>query len=295
MGHWTNSSSQLVAQASGSTVVVFDTVITPGHQTILQSGTYSYGYQVSLKKPANEAGPSHFLAEAMIVHADASMSNVAGSIDRIEIDSGAQASMTQGGEILLSPGDMLEIHTRNDDDLLEANTVTVSGQCSFNLMLAGVPTAGNEEGTIFPPSGQRYNGQQFFRTDLNDQFTLRNGKWLGELLNSGGGRNGTQPASAYLRRYNGMPMSDTLGIVMPYDVTVIGLSWAMATGVLGDFQIRRDGVIISSVSTNSNSKGATIELNDDFGTAGVLGIYWEGIAACTNPQVTVFYRRRQDD
>lgn len=148
------------------------------------------------------------------------------------------------------------------------------------------------KGTSFPVSPS--DGDFFYRTDLNHLFRYDSGrgKWLGELETEGGGRNGTQVLNTYTRRFDGMAYSAALGVRIPYDITIVGITWAMGAGVVGTWEVRRSGVSAASKATGGVASGEDMTLNGDFNSGGILGIYWNSANNCADPQIRVYFRRR---
>lgn len=148
------------------------------------------------------------------------------------------------------------------------------------------------KGTTFPVSPS--DGDFFYRTDLDHLFRYDNdrGKWLGELETEGGGRNGTAGSGTYIRRFDGMAYSAALGVYIPYDITIVGISWVMNAGVVGTWEARRSGVSAASAATGGVASGSDMTLNGDFNSGGIFGIYWNSGSNCTDPQIRVYFRRR---
>lgn len=150
-------------------------------------------------------------------------------------------------------------------------------------------------GTSFPTTV--YDGKTFYRTDHQWWYTYDStrGKWLGEIESDGGGYNGTVSNNSYLRRYNGMTMSATTGIYIPYDIAIIGVSVTNDTSVSGEMYVRRNGINVSNayISMSSSFREGNMLLNSDFAANGVMSMYWINASnSLNNPQVRVWWRRR---
>ncbi|MBL8658674.1 MAG: hypothetical protein JNM75_02840 [Rhodospirillales bacterium] len=148
-------------------------------------------------------------------------------------------------------------------------------------------------GVAFPASPEA--GDTVFRTDLGCLFFYdgSRGKWLGELESDGAGYNGDH-ANGYLRRYNGCTMSPAVGIYIPYDITVVGLSMAWVGAQSGNVQVVRNGVTVGTVAFSpATTAVATMNLNTDFAGGGVLAFSTGGHSgAMTSPQLRCWWRRR---
>lgn len=145
-------------------------------------------------------------------------------------------------------------------------------------------------GTAFPATP--IEGRMFYRTDLDAVFwyDATRAKWLGELEADGGGYNGAMGGAGYLTRFGGVAFSATIGIYVPYDATVVGLSYSMAAALTGNFEVRRNGSAIASVSHAGAATGADMTLDADFASGGILSLY-NTAGAVTNPQLRVWWRR----
>ncbi len=151
-------------------------------------------------------------------------------------------------------------------------------------------------GTVFP--GSPVNGQQFYRTDLDPSPVLftyddARAKWLGEIETDGAGRNGSQVTATYLRRFNGMLASATLGCFIPYTITIVGLSMAWNTSATGDLELRRNGVVVATMSwTPAALTASDLTLNAEFASDGIMAFYTNNLSvSITSPQAMVWYRR----
>lgn len=151
-------------------------------------------------------------------------------------------------------------------------------------------------GTAFPLSPT--DGQSFYRTDLQWQFYYdgAKSKWLGELEWDGGGFNGNVGNNNYLRRWNGMTMSATLGIHIPYNITIIGISLAHNGSVNGDLFVRRNGVNVAGafLDVASTATASDMTLDADMTAGGVMSLYWTNAdGSLSSPQCRIWYRRRE--
>lgn len=178
---------------------------------------------------------------------------------------------------------------------LDFDILPTSGQIVESIREVGTGES-RLSGTSFPTTGL-FNGRKFFRTDLGAEFTYfenLGNKWLGELESDGAGRNGTQSNNAYLRRYNGMVMNGTLGIEIPYDITIVGFTWRHNTSsATGNYAITRNGTVVSTVANGGANAGSNTGLNVDFDANANLAFRWQDASASvTSPQVRVLFRRR---
>lgn len=166
----------------------------------------------------------------------------------------------------------------------------IGGFSAFDAGGGQVNLSVSSAGIVFP--GSPIDGQVFYRTDLQWEFRwdATRGKWLGVTAEfEGAGFNGTVN-NGYLRRFNGMTTSATLGTWIPYDITIVGVSGKWANSVTGSLDVRRNGVTISNVPYTSSVSVGDLTLNDDFAADANLSFFVNGSHA--TPQVRVWYRRR---
>ncbi len=149
------------------------------------------------------------------------------------------------------------------------------------------------KGAAFPPSPEA--GDAIYRTDLGCLFFYdgSRGKWLGELDSDGAGYNGDH-ANGYLRRYNGTTMSPAVGIYIPYDITIVGLSMAWVGAQNGNAHVVRNGVTLGTVPFGTATTAvAGMNLDINFAGGGILAFTTSGHSgALTSPQLRCWWRRR---
>ena len=296
MGHWTNSTQQVLAEASGApTTIDFDEVIIPGSQTALVSGVYAFDYNVNCFKPSGEPGPSRLSATIGVKRAgQAGIDIIRSSRCLAEIDTGSEENLAHAGQIMLDIGDQVTVRVNVDNNSQNGQGLQIrsrQGMGSLSLDLMGVAPSGNLSSDSFPPIGVRTVGGTHWREDLREMFVWNGTDWLGEVKSSAAGRQGNQNNNVYLRLINGMQMSATLGIYMSDDIVIEHFCWAMEGNTGGEFQIERNGVTVGTVNTSgAKSGGATPNMN--FQGGGVLAIRWTNASTVTSPQVSFHYRRR---
>ena len=146
-------------------------------------------------------------------------------------------------------------------------------------------------GSAFPATP--IAGRMFYRTDLDLPFwyDATRAKWLGELESDGAGVV-TQAGAGYLRRFAGAPMAATVGIYIPYAVTIVGISYSMAAAVAGNFEIRRAGTAVATISHAASANNADMTLDANFAAGGVLSIY-NSAGTVNNVQIRLWWRRHE--
>lgn len=288
MGHWTNSKQQILG--SGNAEVLFDEVIQPGSQTALQDGIYDYSYHINFLKPSGEDAPGVLSTVLVVDSAGGEKYVIRESRSFGEINADVEAALAHDGRVPLSSGDRVFVRVAQENLGESAMTRIKNGQSSLTLdLVGGTATSGNFAGTSFP-SQPSTSGQDYYRTDMQEKFFFTGSKWLGELRVDGAGRNNAQSGNDYLRRYNGQPMSASLGIYIPFDATIVSVSWTKGNTSAGNIEIRRDGTPVSVI--DASATGGGVDLNDDFNANGVLSIYWASANSTNDFQVAVGYRRR---
>jgi hypothetical protein len=292
MGHWTNSVGHTLSAASGEvTVVDFDMEIHPGSQTAIQDGIYDYAYHLNLVKPSGEMGPSRITSVLAVKRETGVTDAIRETRAFCELDSGAEEVLAHTGRTPLSVGDEVIVRV-NLDDMSQSGILETKlrqRMCSLTLDLAGgVATSGNFAGTAFPTDALA--GRRYYRTDLSEGFDFTGEKWLGSLRSDGGGRNGTQTANTYLRRYNGQIMTATRGVHIPFNATIVGLSWTKGDANAGNIEIHRNGTSLTAIDASAVEGGVDLDVN--FNTNATMSLYWASSSDTTAIQVAVHYRRR---
>jgi hypothetical protein len=107
----------------------------------------------------------------------------------------------------------------------------------------------------------------------------------------GGADQGNLAGNSYLKSYGNIAFSATAGALIPYDITIVGLSWAQNAGVAGTLEVRRSGVLIDGTATGGAATGSDLTINSDFAANGIFSIYWNSANQCNNMYVRVWYRR----
>jgi len=292
MGHWTNSTAQTLSAASGAiTRVIFDQEIIPGSQTAVQDGVYDYSYHLSLSKPSGEIGPSRVTSVLDIKRAAGGVDIIRESRTFTDIDTGTNEFLSHTGQTPLSIGDEVRIRV-NLDDLTQSGVLMTriqQGLCSLSLNLMGASASGNFKGDTFPTAGIE-PGSPFYRTDINEQFHFTGVKWLGLIRTDGAGRSGGQVGNAYFRRYNGLIMTATRGIHIPYDITITQISWTKEDTAVGVIQVQRDGVALGTAGANATSGSSVLDI--DFDADASLSLFWLSTNSTSNFQISIEYRRR---
>lgn len=292
MGHWTNSKQQVLSAASGVvTRVNFDQEIIAGSQTVVQDGVYDYSYHLNLAKPSGEIGPSRVVGVLDIKRAGGSIDLIRESRSFADIDTGTEEFLAHMGQTPLSVGDEVRVRVNLDD--LSQNGVLMTrikaGQSSLSLNLMGASASGNFAGDTFPTAGIE-PGSSFYRTDLDEQFHYTGTKWLGLVRIDGAGRSGGQAGNAYFRRFNGLIMTATRGIHIPFDITIKRISWTKEDTATGTIQVQRDGVVLGVAGANARSGSSGLDIDFDGGAS--LSLFWLSTNATSNVQISIEYRRR---
>ncbi|MCU0893268.1 MAG: hypothetical protein MUD06_02930 [Rhodospirillales bacterium] len=171
----------------------------------------------------------------------------------------------------------------------------LAADATWRVPSGGTGGGGVPKGTSFPASPPA--GDVFYRTDLAALFCYDGvrGKWLGELESDGAGASGSV-TNAYLRRFAGAQMSASVGILVPYDITVVGVSmaWDAATAVKANVNVVRNGVTLHTLAmATAATSVSSMDLNVDFAAAGILAFSISGLLSpLSSPQLRCWWRRR---
>lgn len=195
--------------------------------------------------------------------------------------SGSNVAVSEGATLVTgSPFDTIRF---NDEYFTVSNPS--AGVAEISLL--------TNSGTVMPSTPTP--GQLFYRTDHNWLYKYDNtrGKWLGVASEfEGGGVNGNQ-GNGYLKRFNGAVMSATLGTLIPYDVTIIGMSINAGNSTSGTLNLNRNGVSLTSISWTSSNFASDMTLNADFDAGGIMAFELSGVSSSLQtPQARVWYRRK---
>lgn len=150
------------------------------------------------------------------------------------------------------------------------------------------------------------DGQIIYRTDVDTIafYDSGRGAWLGELDWDGAGKNGVVVAGSaeYLRRFNGMTMSATAGVLIPYNIRIVGVSMVWENpvnppGSNSQIRFKRNGATIGTHLFSGGTQTSNMSLNHAFSANGILA--WEllinGVAATNDidqVQLKCWYRRQ---
>lgn len=155
-----------------------------------------------------------------------------------------------------------------------------------------VVTSSALAGTSFPASP--YDGQPFFRTDLDAQFWYDGGrsKWLGQCMIIHAAKEGSLLDDTYMRTIDGLVFSATTGYYIPFDGTVVGITYHRGDTDTGTFEVRRNGVLVIGIAAGTTNNGSDMTLNSNFAADGVLSAYWSSSNNTVDACVCVMIRRR---
>ncbi len=193
-------------------------------------------------------------------------------VDHTSVILTAGAGLSGGGDITTSRTIDVDINGATDlgasvatgDEVLVAD---VSDSNNIKKTTVGdiVDLARIDSGTSFP--GSPSDGDHFYRTDLDELFKYDSGrsKWLGStLLVFHYGTNAVLAVNQYLSGAGGAVFSASAGYWMPFDVTVVGISWdAVSVLATVDLAIAEDGTNQVVVDTAGDDQGDNMGLNTD--------------------------------
>jgi hypothetical protein len=166
---------------------------------------------------------------------------------------------------------------------ITTDSITVASDC--------IASSGVKAGRSGNPSGTTA-GHFYVHTTDDSYYLYDGGDWVGDLVSDGFGFNGgAMSANTYLRRFNGMITSATLGVVVPWNCKIVAVSCARGDTTTGAIEIRDDGVSAASLTMTGNLT-AYNTYDADVAAGSVISCYWNSGSTIANPQVTFWYRRR---
>ena len=154
-------------------------------------------------------------------------------------------------------------------------------------------------GTVFPVAPS-FDGQPFYRTDLSWDFNWDAGrsKWLGDVQDYQHGRAGTVANNVELRFGGNLiaNASANRGVIIPYDITVVGMAFSNQTSVSGSVNFYRSAVLIAGLTTILQTHLIDMTLNADAAMSTsnttTTEVIWQSIShSLLDPHCIVYYRR----
>jgi len=133
----------------------------------------------------------------------------------------------------------------------------------------------------------------YYDGDLFGYDAIR-GKWLMiSGISIGGGHSNSNLKNSYLRGYSAANFSSTVGIVAPWNGTVVSMSISSSSNTTNSMQIRNDGGALYTLAYNGSKVAYASNVNVDFAAGDILSFYCLGSATgCTTPQALAIIRRR---
>ena len=154
-------------------------------------------------------------------------------------------------------------------------------------------TTADVAGTSFP--GTPYDGQMFFRTDLDDNFWYDStrSKWLGGPRNHTLGFTANLVVNAYMKHAGNVTGSASAGEPMVYDSTLVGLSYCVTATAAGSFELYVNGSATGiTISHASSTTGNDQTLNYNLAANDIVTVRNVGGAAVSAPVMNLIIKRR---
>jgi len=145
-----------------------------------------------------------------------------------------------------------------------------------------------------PSSPTPSDGDRYYNTTIHHEMIYDNSrsKWLsGTVLNEGVGRNGTNTASTYYRRFNGMVESPSEGAYCQKG-TIIFISMTTGRADNHTLEILRNGVVIGSLASGGAAIAVNNSANIDFDEGVISFRNSAGSDTTRNLQAVIYYKLR---
>jgi hypothetical protein len=155
-----------------------------------------------------------------------------------------------------------------------ATGVTVNSGTE-KVEIDGVTYYGSSAGLPTATTSGFQDGDKYYDTnlDMEMRYDATRGKWLSvEVMTLMFGRNGNTGAGTYYRGgADGRVMSSTIGYIMPFAATVVGLGYTRTDSDAATFDVVEGGTSRATLASAATS-GQSRALNGDFAQNGILAI-----------------------
>jgi hypothetical protein len=148
-------------------------------------------------------------------------------------------------------------------------------------------------GTSFP--GTPYDGQPFFRTDLDDNFWYDStrSKWLGGPRNHTLGFTANLVLNAYMKHAGNVTGAATAGEPMVYDSTLVGWSYCVNAAAAGSFELYVNGSATGiTISHASSTTGNDQTVNYNLAANDIVTVRNVSGASVAAPVINLIIKRR---
>ena len=148
-------------------------------------------------------------------------------------------------------------------------------------------------GTSFP--GSPYDGQPFFRTDLDDNFWYDStrSKWLGGPRNHTLGFTANLVLNAYMKHAGNVTGAATAGEPMVYDSTLVGWSYCVNAAAAGSFELYVNGSATGiTISHASSTTGNDQTVNYNLAANDIVTVRNVSGASVAAPVINLIIKRR---
>lgn len=172
-------------------------------------------------------------------------------------------------------------------DIIIQTDLSVNGRGQFGQL--------NISGTSFPVSTE--DGDLLFRTDLAEGFSYdaSRGKWLSVAKTTYMfGRNTLNAVTPGYLTSDGAIHSSTVGIIIPYNSTILSATVLNSGDITRDTEIRANNITLATLSLTAQSANSLLGINQDVSAGDILHIYIPASAGNTvsNMVYTVELARR---
>lgn len=156
--------------------------------------------------------------------------------------------------------------------------VNIFGAANMGVKVSGMRRMG-AGGVATPPllsSGTYSTGDQFYHflgsAAYNLYYDQGRNKWLSEdSIYVYFGKNGVTAVSQFYRGVDGLLMSATSGIPMPFNGTIVAMGYTRSDSDNANFEITSNGVTVATVNSTVVS-GLSVNLNADVSSGNIIGV-----------------------
>mgnify|MGYP000504184901 CR=1 FL=1 len=201
--------------------------------------------------------------------------------------SGSGSTINVMSQNVLVPGSPFEKLNFQSGTITQNGVDSTQADISFGFRHYGASA-------VDPVSPSPSAGDKYFNTTINHEmfYDASRSKWLSvALMMDGCGKNGTNTANSFYRRFNGMTLAANTGPVVPRG-TIVAIGFGTASPVSHVFEVLVSGVSVASLSSGGLDNAYDDTFNVDFNQGKFSGRSAAGSGTTNNFQATIFYRLR---
>lgn len=182
------------------------------------------------------------------------------------------------GDLQVSGTEAVQISVSKNISLTSLLEVSLSGSTAMGVKVSGLRNMGT--GTSAEPpaltTGTYSSGDQYFHSSGSASFLTyydsTRTKWLsGESIYIYFGRNGATANGQYYRGSDGLLMSASSGIILPFNGTIVSFGYTRTDTDSSVFGIAENGTVVSTVSSAAIS-GTSLDLDVNVTAGNVISV-----------------------